>query len=71
MTRHIVVIGGGIAGIAAAHRIVELKNDNRLDLEVVLLEASNHLGGAIATERIGDFLVEAGPDSFIRKNPGR
>jgi oxygen-dependent protoporphyrinogen oxidase len=69
MTRHIVVIGGGIAGLAAAHRVVELKNDNQLDLEVVLLEASNDLGGAIATERIDDFLVEAGPDSFITEKP--
>ena len=69
MTRRIVVIGGGIAGLAAAHRVVELKNDNQLDLEVVLLEASTRLGGAIATERIGDFLVEAGPDSFITEKP--
>ena len=69
MTRRIIVIGGGIAGLAAAHRIAELKNDNQLDLEVVLLEASNHLGGAIATERVGDFLVEAGPDSFITEKP--
>src|SRR5262249_32527759 len=30
-----------------------------------LLDSSPRLGGVIATERVGDFLVEGGPDSFI------
>ena len=69
MSRRIVIIGGGIAGLAAAHRLVELRNDQALDLEVLLLEASHRLGGWIATERIGDFIIEAGPDSFISEKP--
>jgi oxygen-dependent protoporphyrinogen oxidase len=69
MTRRIVVVGGGIAGLAAAHRLTELQQANALDLEVLLLEGSTRLGGAIATERIGDFLVDAGPDSFITEKP--
>jgi oxygen-dependent protoporphyrinogen oxidase len=69
MTRRIVVIGGGIAGLAAAHRIVELNTEKSLGLDVKLLEASPRLGGTIATERVGDFLVEAGPDSFITEKP--
>ncbi len=67
--KRIVVIGGGIAGLAAAHRVVELNTERSLGLEVRLLEASAHLGGTIATERIGEFLVEAGPDSFITEKP--
>lgn len=63
----IAVVGGGIAGLAAAHRIVELR-DRELaagaTLEVVVLEASARWGGKIATERIDGFLVEAGADSF-------
>lgn len=69
MSRRVVVIGGGIAGLAATHRLIELNREKSLDIEVRLLESSPRLGGAIATERIGDFLVEAGPDSFITEKP--
>jgi protoporphyrinogen/coproporphyrinogen III oxidase len=68
MTR-IIVIGGGIAGLAAAHRVAELNRERRSGVEVLLLEASSRIGGAIATERVGDFLVEGGPDSFITEKP--
>jgi len=69
MTRRIAVIGGGIAGLAAAHRIVEVSKENSLDIEVQLFDAAPRLGGSIATEQVGDFLVEAGPDSFITEKP--
>ena len=69
MSRRIIIIGGGIAGLAAAHRVVGLGNERSFGLEVILLEASSRLGGSIATERIGDFLIEAGPDSFITEKP--
>jgi protoporphyrinogen/coproporphyrinogen III oxidase len=67
--KRLIVIGGGIAGLAAAHRVTELAKEKSFPLQVTLLEASNRLGGAIATEPIGDFLVEAGPDSFITEKP--
>jgi oxygen-dependent protoporphyrinogen oxidase len=67
--KHIVIIGGGIAGLAAAHRIVELNRAKSLDVKTTLLEAAPRLGGSIATERVNDFLVEAGPDSFITEKP--
>lgn len=69
MKRRVLVIGGGIAGLAAAHRVTELAKEQSLGIELRLFEASSRVGGSIATERIGDFLVEAGPDSFITEKP--
>ena len=69
MNRRIIVVGGGISGLAAAHRLMELSRERALGLEVILLESGQRLGGSIATERVGDFLVEAGPDSFISEKP--
>ena len=42
---------------------------NGRSIDIKLLEASGRLGGSIATERVGEFLVEAGPDSFITEKP--
>lgn len=63
--RRIVVIGGGISGLAAAHRLLEL--DPTLDL--VLIEASGRLGGTLLTDQRDGFLLERGPDSFISEKP--
>ena len=60
----IVVVGGGISGLAAAHRLIELGQTN-----VTLIEASSRLGGTIQTEYRDDFLIERGPDSFISEKP--
>src|SRR4029434_3835524 len=47
----------------------DLAKKKSLGIEVALIEASHRLGGTIATERIGNFLVEGGPDSFITEKP--
>jgi oxygen-dependent protoporphyrinogen oxidase len=61
--RRIAIVGGGIAGLAAAHRLVER------GVEVVLLEAGDRLGGTIVTERSGGFTLEGGPDAIITEKP--
>jgi oxygen-dependent protoporphyrinogen oxidase len=61
----VVVVGGGIAGLAAALRVAERAPDATL----TLLEAGAHLGGTIATVREGGFTIETGPDSFITEKP--
>src|SRR5216684_5656084 len=65
----VVVVGGGIAGLSAAHRAVELARERGVDLEVTLLEARARLGGTIETEHVDGFLVESGPDSFLSEKP--
>ena len=66
---HFVIVGGGIAGLAAAHRLVELSRERELPLRFTLLEASDRLGGVINTEKRDGFLLELGPDSFISEKP--
>src|SRR2546423_11323576 len=61
----LVIVGGGVTALAAAHRAVELARERGLDLDVKLVEARRRLGGTIATERADGFLVEAGPGSFF------
>ena len=63
-TNRIVVVGGGISGLAAVHRLIELGHTN-----VILIEASSRLGGTIQTEHRDGFLIERGPDSFISEKP--
>lgn len=72
--KRIVVVGGGVSGLAAAHRLIELDSRTegdqaRAPLEVVLLEASSRLGGTVRTHRRDGFLLEGGPDSFITDKP--
>lgn len=61
----IVIIGGGIAGLAAA---VQLKSGAKVHgktVEVLVLEKGERVGGKITTERLNNFLIEGGPDSFL------
>jgi len=68
-TMRIIVIGGGITGLSAAHRLVELCSDKNPPLELLLFEGSERLGGVISTGRKDGFLIEEGPDSFITTKP--
>jgi oxygen-dependent protoporphyrinogen oxidase len=68
--RRFAVVGGGIAGLAAAHRLCELCSGSRHAPAVVVLEASERFGGLIRTERAGEALVEGGADSFLAAKPG-
>lgn len=58
-----VVVGGGLAGIAAALHLQDL------GAEVVLLEASDRLGGRIATDSIDGFLCDRGFQLINSKYP--
>jgi len=62
----IAVVGGGIAGLAAAHRLQEL--DPAVDVH--LFEASSRLGGVLRTSRQDGFLLEEAADNFITTAPG-
>lgn len=59
------VIGGGISGLAAANRLLEVDSS----ADVVLLEAGSRLGGVLRTERRDGYLIEHGADNFITTVP--
>lgn len=65
----VAIVGGGLAGLITAFRLRQVAPAVRL----VLLEASDRLGGKALTERVehaaGTFLVEAGPDSLVTSKP--
>ena len=61
----IAVVGGGITGLAAAHRLIELAPQ----AQVTLFEAGERLGGVLHTERHGSYLVELSADTFITNVP--
>ncbi|MBI4396157.1 MAG: protoporphyrinogen oxidase [Elusimicrobia bacterium] len=68
-TPRIIVIGAGITGLAAAHRLMELSKESGHPVNVRVFEASSRAGGVISTRREDGFLWEEGPDSFITEKP--
>jgi oxygen-dependent protoporphyrinogen oxidase len=65
----IAIIGGGITGLSAAHRLMELSSESKTRLDLLLFEGRSKLGGVISTKRADGFLIEEGPDSFITTKP--
>ena len=59
----VLVVGGGITGLAAARSLA------RDGVPVTLAEAGPVLGGKIATERVDGLILEMGPDSFLATRP--
>jgi oxygen-dependent protoporphyrinogen oxidase len=66
MPDRIVIIGGGLSGLAAARRIAERATR---EVELTVLEARDRVGGAIWTDRVDGFTIEGGADSFITNKP--
>ncbi len=59
----VLVLGGGVAGLAAALRLADAGRSVRL------LEASGRLGGVVRTVRRDGFEAELGPDVFLTRKP--
>ena len=65
----VAVIGGGISGLSAAHRLHRSSQESGRPLELRLFEAGPRLGGVIHSERHEGMLLECGPDSLVAHKP--
>src|SRR5580692_5806115 len=66
--KRVAIIGGGVAGLAAAYELARQAYDGAA-LQVVLFEASTRLGGIIETVHEGEFVIECGPDAWVTEKP--
>jgi oxygen-dependent protoporphyrinogen oxidase len=64
----VAIIGGGIAGLAAAYEL-EKTRATGADVEYTLFEARERLGGSLASEVVNGIVLERGPDSFLSEKP--
>lgn len=63
--KRVIIVGGGIAGLAAAYRLAQTAPDAR----ITLIESDQRLGGKIVTDRVDGFVIEGGPDTFLSYKP--
>jgi oxygen-dependent protoporphyrinogen oxidase len=61
----VVVIGGGISGLAAADRIAR----ERPDAEVLLLESTDDVGGKLLRTEVGGIRIDVGAESVLARRP--
>ncbi len=61
----IVIVGGGIAGLAAAWELVS----SAPDVEVTILEQTDRVGGKLRREKVGGHLVDVGAEAMLALRP--
>src|SRR5664279_3663773 len=64
----IAIIGGGIAGLAAAYELEKARTAGS-PVEYTLFESRERLGGSLASEVVNGVVLERGPDSFLSEKP--
>jgi oxygen-dependent protoporphyrinogen oxidase len=65
--KKIVVIGGGVSGLATAYYLEQAAKSSGFPIHCTVIEAARILGGKIATERSEGFITEGGPESFVTR----
>jgi oxygen-dependent protoporphyrinogen oxidase len=68
MMKKVAIVGGGVAGLAAAYELARLARGGAA-VQGVLFEASTRLGGIVETVREGGFVIECGPDAWVTEKP--
>ena len=60
---NVTIVGGGLTGLTAAYYLGHAKPD----WNITLYEQAPRFGGKIQTQRVDDFVVELGPDSYLSR----
>ncbi len=63
MSRHVVIVGAGIAGLAAARTLVDA------GCSIELIEASDRVGGRVASDVIRGFTIDRGFQIYLSAYP--
>jgi oxygen-dependent protoporphyrinogen oxidase len=59
----VVIVGGGVAGLAAAYQL------NQMGVSFAILERAARPGGVIISEETDGFVVDGGPDALLTLKP--
>jgi oxygen-dependent protoporphyrinogen oxidase len=65
-TQRVVVVGGGLAGLAAAEELLRQPSGG---MQVTIIDADTRPGGVVASVRRDGWLVERAADSFLAARP--
>ncbi len=63
--KHIVIVGGGVSGLATAFHLGRLARERGVELRTTVLESDSWPGGRVRTERVDGFQVEMGANGFL------
>jgi oxygen-dependent protoporphyrinogen oxidase len=66
---HVVIVGGGITGLAAAHACVSDPTAHGLNVRCTIVEREARVGGKLHSEHVDGCLLEHGADSFLASKP--
>lgn len=69
MTGRVVVVGGGISGLAAAWELSGGAKPRSDSPEIVVLEGSDRLGGMLRSDDLAGRVVDMGADGFLGRRP--
>src|SRR5664280_845743 len=62
----VVIVGGGVSGLATAHYIHSQLGES---VELTLVEGGSRLGGKVANQQFSGHLVDTGPDALLVRVP--
>lgn len=68
IVKTVVVVGGGITGLSTMYYLQKIKKEQNLEMNFLLVEAKETLGGKIHSIKKDNFIMETGADSIVARN---